>query len=162
MAKQIETKPEATELTESDKVALEKVKAKRLIDTVYLITTAGIEFLIGKDAEELIIKIEGPDMNPSYYKFYDDERQRWVYLAVKNPHGQIEPLTFPNTEAYGTTSSELYAKGVTYPIVLSQAIEIISKSTPSIWERIMKPTTIITAIVVILFIVFVLAVGMTG
>lgn len=162
MAKQIIEKPAPTELTADEKAALEKVKARRAIDTVYAVKNGGIDFLVGKDADELIGKIEQPDMDPSCYRFYDDERRKWAYIVVINSHGNIEPLTFPAPDKYGTTSSELYSKAVTYPTVLAQCIELITKAAPSLWERIMKPTTIITAIVVVLFIVFILAVAMTG
>jgi len=162
MAKQSDAKTRAEELTEIEKANLQKIKTRRAINTAYIVTKGGIDFLGGKDAEEPIDKIEGPDMDPSYYRFYDDERHRWAYIAVKNENGNLEPLTFPNPQKYGTTSSELYAKAVTYPTVLAQCIELITKTIPTLWERIMKPTTIITAIVVIVFILFVMAVGMTG
>jgi len=158
----IEEKPEAEQLTPAEKAALGKIKPRRAIDTVYVITKGGIDFLAGKDADEIIDKVEGPDMDPSYYRFYDDERHKWAYIAVKNEHGKIEPLTFPAPEKYGTTSSELYVMTVTFSNVLAHAIEIIRKATPTFWERIMKPTTVITAIVVIVFILFIMAVGMTG
>ena len=150
------------ELTGNEKAALKKVKPRRAIDTVYIINKGGIDFMIGIDAEETIDKIEGPDMDPSYYRFYDEDRHKWAYIAVKNEHGNLEPLTFPEPEKYGTTSSELYVMTVTFSNVLAHAIEIIRKATPTFWERIMKPTTVITAIVVIVFILFIMAVGMTG
>ena len=162
MAKHSDAKASPEELTEVERANLQKIKTGRAIDTVYIVTRSGIDFLIGKDAEELIEKIEGPDMDPSCYRFYDDERHRWAYIAVKNEYGNLEPLTFPAPEEYGTTSPELYAKAVTYPTVLAQCIELITKTTPTLWERIMKPTTIITAIVVVVFILFIMAVGMSG
>ena len=162
MAKQAIEKSAAVELTADEKASLGKIKARRTIDTVYVVKHGGIDFLSGKDADELIGKIEQPDMDPSCYRFYDDERRKWAYIVVINSHDKIEPLTFPAPDEYGTTSSELYSKAVTYPNVLAQCIELITKAAPSLWERIMKPTTIITAIVVVLFIIFILAVAMTG
>ena len=156
----VEDKP--VELTTNEKATLEKVKTRRAIDTVYIVNKGGIDFMFGNAADEIIAKIEGPDMDPSYYRFYDDERHKWAYIAVKNEHGQLEPLTFPEPEKYGTTSSELYVMTVTFSNVLAHAIEIIRKATPTFWERIMKPTTVITAIVVIVFILFIMAVAMTG
>jgi len=162
MANQTETKAEATPLTAAEKVSLQQARARRAINTAYVITTGGIEFLAGRDAEEVITKIESPDMDPGYYRFYDDQHRKWAYIAVRNTHGQLEPLTFPNPQQYGTTSPELYAKAVTYSTVLAQAIGLITKSAPSLWERIMKPTTVITAIIVVTFVIFILAVAMTG
>ena len=156
----VEDKP--VELTANDKASLEKIKARRAIDTVYIVNRGGIDFLFGRDADEVIDKIEGPEMDPAYYRFYDEDRHKWAYIAVKNADGMLEPLTFPEPENYGTTSSELYVMTVTFSNVLAHAIEIIRKATPTFWERIMKPTTVITAIVVIVFILFIMAVAMTG
>jgi len=162
MAKHAVAQAEPTPLTAGENIALEQAKARRAINTVYVITTGGVEFLGGREADEVVAQIEAPDTDPGYYRLYDDQRRKWAYIAVRNTHGQLEPLTFPNPEQYGTTSPELYAKAVTYANVLAQAIELITKSVASMWERIMKPTTIITAIVVVAFVIFILAVAMTG
>ena len=149
-------------LEANEEASPEKAKVRRAIDTVYIVNRGGIDFLFGNDADETICKIEGPNMDPSYYRFYDEDRHKWAYIAVRNEHGVLEPLTFPEPEKYGTTSSELYVMTVTFSNVLAHAIEIIRKATPTFWERIMKPTTVITAIVVIVFILFIMAVAMTG
>lgn len=149
-------------LVANEKASLEKTKIRRAIDTIYTVNKGGIDFLFGSDAEETIAIIDGGDMDPTYYRFYDEDRHKWAYIAVRNEHGMLEPLTFPKPEKYGTTSSELYVMTVTFSNVLAHAIETIRKATPTFWERIMKPTTVITAIVVIVFILFVMAVAMTG
>ena len=156
------TTTQTDKLTEPEIASLQKIKAKRDIDTVYCISHDGLDIYLGNDAQDLVDQVEAPDTDRSYYRFFDAERQKWLYISVKDGQAAMEPLTFPSPEKYGTTSSELYAKAVTYPTVLAQCIELITKTAPTLWERIMKPTTIITAIVVVIFILFVMAVGMTG
>ena len=152
----------ADALTAEETGRLVKVKARHDIDTVYSISNDGLDIYLGKDANDLINDIEAPETDRSYYRFFNAERQKWVYISVKTSETTLGPLTFPGPEKYGTTSSELYAKAVTYPTILAQCIELITKRKPTLWERIMKPTTIITAIVVVIFILFIMAVGMTG
>ena len=153
---------EVGSLTAEETVKLQEIKARHDIDTVYCISNDGLDIYLGKDAHDLINDIEVPNTDRSYYRFFDAERQKWIYISVKNSEAKLGPLTFPGPEKYGTTSSELYAKAVTYPTILAQCIELITKRAPTLWERIMKPTTIITAIVVVIFILFIMAVGMTG
>lgn len=153
---------EADALTTDEVSKLEKIKARHDVDTVYCISNDGLDIYLGKDAQDQIDELEKPEVDTSYYRFFNAERQRWVYISVMNSENKVSPLTFPSPEKYGTTSSELYAKAVTYPTVLAQCIELIAKRPPTLWERIMKPTTIITAIVVVIFILFIMAVGMTG
>jgi len=133
----------------------------------YLITKTGLEIQVGKVGDEIRKKIEESD-NPLAYRFYDEDKRTWAYVAVaKNNNGkgnevEIEPFIFPGPEQYGVTSAELYAKTVTYPIVLAQVIEIITRKAPTLWERIAKPTTIITAIVLVILIMGIMVVGLSG
>lgn len=140
----------------------EKVISKRVIDTVYLITNAGVEVLVGPDAEELIKEIEG-GTNRLAYTFYENGR-RPVYGGIKD--SPIRPLTFPDPgpekEKYGITSPELYAKGVTYAEIVSRIIQIQTKTKPGLMDQIKKAMTLATPIVALAFIIFIMAVALGG
>jgi len=133
-----------------------------MINTIYLIKTEGLAILKGKDGDEIKEKIENSGRDSRAFKFYDEDSRKWVDVAMQTEKGDIEPLRFLEADDYGTTSSELYSKAVTYSNILAQCIEIINRKLPSFWERIMKPTTIVTAIVAVVFVMIIIAVAMLG
>lgn len=139
-----------------------RVRAQaRPTEPVYVITTEGLRVLIGKDGDDIRTKIKGTGNLPAYL-FYDDEKHTWVPWAVLDDGGTVKPLKFLDPGKYGVTSAELYAKTVTYPTVLAQVIEIITRKSPSLWDKLMKPTTVIGAIVLIVLIMIVGVVALQG
>jgi len=141
-------------------VTQERDTLKSIVDTVYLITNAGLEILIGPDAKELIQKIEEGDRLP--YTFYENGHP--VYGGIKD--SPIRPLTFPapgsEKDKYGITSPELYAKGVTYPEIVSRIIQLQTKTKPGLMDQIKKAMTLATPIVAMAFIIFIMAVALGG
>lgn len=128
--------------------------------TLYLITKDGLQILIGKDGDDVRQKVM-TKTNPLDYQFYDDDKKAWAYWAVQD--GQdLKPLTFLNPEDYGITSAELYSKTVTYPTILAQVIVLINARVPTLWEKLIKPTTVISAIVLIVLIMIIGVVAVQG
>jgi hypothetical protein len=133
----------------------------RPTEPVYVITTEGLQVLIGKNGDDIRAKIKEKGNPPDYF-FYDDEKHTWVPWAMLDDGGTVKPLKFLDPEKYGVTSAELYAKTVTYPTILAQVIEIITRKAPSLWDKLMKPTTVIGAIVLIVLIMIVGVVALQG
>lgn len=128
---------------------------------VYVITNQGLQVLIGKEGDNIRKKIKDQD-NPLDFQFYDDDNHAWAPWVVKDGNDGIKPLKFMNPEAYGITSAELYAKTVTYPIIVAQIIEIITRKAQTRWDKLMKPTTVIGAIVLIVLIMIIGVVALQG
>lgn len=130
-------------------------------NTVYVITTEGIQILIGKTGDAMREKIK-TQASPQDFQFYDDDKHIWAPWVVQDEGGTIKPLKFLAPEDYGLTSAELFAKTVTYPTVLAQVIGILTRKTPSLWDKLLKPTTVIGAIVLIVLIMIIGVVAMQG
>lgn len=128
--------------------------------TLYLVTKGGLQILIGKDGEDVRQKLM-EKADSLQYQFYDDDKHAWGYWAVQD--GQdLKPLVFPDPGSYGITSAELYSKTVTYPTLLAQVIVLINAKMPTLWEKLMKPTTVISAIVLIVLIMIIGVVAIQG
>ena len=140
----------------------ERDTLKSIVDTVYLITGAGVEILVGPDAKDLIEEIE-KRKDRLDFTFYENGR-REVYGGIKD--SPIRPLTFPTPgsekEKYGITSPELYAKGVTYPEIVSRIIRMQTKTKPGLMDQIKRAMTLATPIVAMAFIIFIMAVSLGG
>ena len=141
-----------------------KVGIPRIMDAVtevYLITGAGLYELGGQEAFNLAQKIEGDKEHTLLdYRHYDDDKKTWAYWAVQKGD-TISPLTFPVLQEYSLTSPQLYTKAVTYPRVLAHAVGLLKEKKETMWDKMMKPTTIIVAIVGIILLVgmFMVAAG---
>lgn len=133
-----------------------------MLEQIYLITNLGIQQLAGDDANEVREQIIQAEDNLLAYRFYDDDRRAWAYWGVRDVNDTIKPLAFPNQDEYGMTSAELFSLTVTYPSVLARVIEIITRKEPSLWERMMKPATVISAIVLIVFVMMIMVVALQG
>lgn len=132
-----------------------------MIETLHLITSSGLQLLVGPDGDEIRDKINAKG-DPLDYQFYDDDRKHWATWAIQDAGGEIKPLKFLDPDNYGVTSSELYSWTVTYPIVLAQIIEIITRKPKSLWDKILKPTTLVTAIVLIILVMVIGVVALQG
>jgi len=123
-------------------------------ETLYLITGQGVEILIGKEGDWVRDKIkEDTDNAPLAYKHFDDDKRVWATWAVLQPDGEsIKPMDFPDPSEYGLTPPELYTKVATYPSILAHAVGLLRKEKPTLWDKMMKPTTIIIAIIIIIFV----------
>lgn len=134
-------------------------------NTVFLVTKRGLNILVGHDGDEVRQKIAEKENHLDFQR-YDDDKHAWAYWAVqKNGSGDnadYEPFQFPVPDDYGMTSGELFSKVVTYPTILAQVITIITRKAPTAWEKMMKPATIIMAIVLIIFIMVVAVVALGG
>jgi len=125
------------------------------VTEVYLITSAGLYELGGQEAFKLAEQIEkGDTYRLLDYRHYDEDKRTWAYWAVQDKDG-IKPLTFPELSQYTTKAPQLYAKAVVYPQILARVLRKLKEKPPTMWDKMMKPTTIIVAIVAV-----VLAVGL--
>ena len=134
-----------------------------IIGDVYLITNTGLDMLIGKDRDEVREKIEqDKEHSPLAYRFFDDDKRAWAYWAVRDVDGKIKPLIFPDPEQYSLTSPQLYTKAVTYPHILAHAVGLLKRKPTTLWEKMMKPTTIILAIVAVVFVMGLMLMALQG
>jgi hypothetical protein len=130
---------------------------------VYLKTNNGVTMLIRREGDEIREKIEHDTVHsPLDYRFFDDDKKRWAYWAVKNGDGTIRPPTFPNPNQYTLTSLQLYTKAVTYPHILAHAVGLLKDKPATLWDKMLKPTTIIIAIVGIVFVMGLMLMALTG
>jgi len=146
----------------TDKV-VDKTKqtySQNLVADVYLITNTGVLMMTGADANDLRNEIE---QKPDHldYRFFDDDNHRWAYWAVKDGE-DIESLPFPDPQECSLTSSLLYTKAVTYMRTLAHAVGQLRQKPQTLWDKMLKPTTIIMAIVAIVFVMALFLVSMTG
>ena len=133
------------------------------IGGVYLITNTGLDMLIGKDRDTVREKIEqDKEHSPLDYRFFDDGKRAWAYWAVRDVGGEIKPFTFPNLAQYSLTSPQLYTKAVTYPHILAHAVGLLKQKPTTLWEKMMKPTTIILAIVAVVFVMGLMLMALQG
>lgn len=138
------------------------INMNRVAD-VYLKTNSGVVMLMGKDGDELRRQIEADDVhNTLDYRFFDDDKRAWSYWAIKDGGGTITPITFPNPNEYSLTSSQLYTKAVAYAHILAHAVGLLKDRPPTLWDKMLKPTTIIMAIVGIVFVMGLMLMALTG
>jgi hypothetical protein len=134
------------------------------VETLYLITGQGLEILIGKEGDWVREKIKEDKTNDRLaYRKYDDDKRVWATWAVLDADGQtIKPMSFPDPADYGMTPPELYTKVATYRRVLAHAVGLLRKGKQSLWDRMMKPTTIVMAIIGIVLVTGILMVAAQG
>lgn len=120
-------------------------------EVLYLIKGHGLEILMGKEGDWVREKIKADTKNGWLpYRLYDDDKRTWATWAVLEPDGQtVKPIAFPDPSEYGMTPPELFTKAVTYPSLLSRAVTLLRQEKLNLWDKMMKPTTVIIAIVVI-------------
>jgi hypothetical protein len=158
----------AEKVTPAQKTVEVRDRPKRTYDPnrvadVYLKTSTGVIILIGKDGDEVREHIEDDkNHSPLDYRFFDDDRKRWAYWAVKDDGGAITPPAFPAPLQYSLTSQQLYTKAVTYPHILAHAVGLLKEKPPTLWDKMLKPTTIIIAIVAIVFVMGLILMALTG
>lgn len=133
-----------------------------LIRDIYLITSLGVTMLSGRDADEVREKIEQDKDHALDYRFYDDDGKRWAYWAQQDAEGTLKPPSFPDTDKYANTSLQLFTKAVVYPKLLALLLGILRKKAPTLWDKMLKPTTIIIAIVGIVFVMMLGLVALAG
>jgi len=123
-------------------------------ETLYLITGQGLEILLGQEGDWVREKIKQDKDNPQLaYRHFDDDKRVWATWAVLGSDGEsIKPMSFPDPSEYGLTPPELYTKVATYPSILAHAVGLLRKEKLSLWDKMMKPTTIIIAIIIIVFV----------
>lgn len=155
----IETKPEIKEAPA--RVAPTGLRGP--VKEAFLITSDGLDEMVGGDALELEQKIKADKKHSaSEYKHFDGDKHVWAYWAVADPKGDIMPLNFPGLLQYNLTAPQLYTKAVTYPRILAHAVGLLKDKTPSMWDKMMKPTTIIVAIVGIILVIALFMVAAQG
>jgi len=126
------------------------------IDGVYLISKAGLDVYLGTDAEEMIKQIQsGKDDTP--YMFYNPKP---FYLAVKN--GTIQPLIFPDSKEFGTTSANLFAMAVTCADAISEFIRLKIRGKQSLASQLRQLGMLGMPLVIAIFLIFILAVYIGG
>ena len=144
-------------------VTVKRVRDPNMVADVYLKTHTGVLMLVGKDGDEMRDYIEHDTKHsPLDYRFFDDDKKRWAYWAVRDGAGAIKPLTFPDPSEYGLTSLVLYTKAVTYTRVLAHAVGLLKEKPSTLWDKVLQPTTIIMAIVGIVFIMGLMLMALTG
>jgi hypothetical protein len=130
---------------------------------VYLKTHFGVVMLTGKDANDIRDKIENDKAHSTLdYRFFDDDKRRWAYWAVKDGAGAITPPVFPDPLEYSLTAQQLYTKAVSYVHIFAHAIGLLKEKPKTLWDRMLKPTTIIMAIVGIVFVMGLMLLALQG
>jgi len=158
----------AAKVTVTQKTSEVRDKAKQaynpnMVADVYLKTNTGVVMLIGRDGDQIREYIEqDKDHSPLDYRFFDDDKKRWAYWAVKKGDGIIQPPTFPDPTQYSLTSLQLYTKAVTYSHILAHAVGLLKEKPATLWDKMLKPTTIIMAIVGIVFVMGLMLMALTG
>lgn len=156
---------QATAVREQTNQVPEKAKQaynKNTVADVYLKTSIGVVMLMGRDGDEIRKKIEEDKEHSLDYRFFDDDRKRWAYWAVRDGNGNISPPKFPDPTKYSLTSLQLYTKAVTYVHVFAHAVGLLKDKPATLWDKMLKPTTIIIAIVVIVFVMGLMLMALTG
>lgn len=133
------------------------------VKEAFLITNDGLCELIGNDAVDLENRIKKDDNHsPLDYKYFDDDKHVWAYLAVEDSGGVISPYALPDLQQYSTTSPQLYTKAVVFPQIVARIVRKLKESPPSMWDKMMKPATILLAIVGIIFAIAIFMVAAQG
>lgn len=158
----------AAKIATTQKPVEAREKAKKSYDpntvaNVYLKTNSGVVMLIGREGDEVREDIEQDKKHsPLDYRFFDDDKRRWAYWAVRDGEGTIKPPTFPSPNEYSLTSLQLYTKAVTYSHILAHAVGLLKDKPATLWDKMLKPTTIIMAIVGIVFVMGLMLMALTG
>jgi hypothetical protein len=145
--------------------ALVKAAVTRVTtEAVYLITGQYLEILIGAEGDWVREKIKkDKDNNPLVYRHYDDDKRVWAMWAILQPDGEtIKPMNFPDPSEYGMTPPELYIKAATFKGIISEIVKILGEEKQTLWDKMMKPTTVIMAIVAILVVLGIILIGAKG
>lgn len=129
---------------------------------VYLKTSTGVVMLTGKDGDEIRSKIEKDKDHALDYRFFDDDSKRWAYWAIQDNGDTLKPLQFPSLQQYSLTSLQLYAKAVSFMRTMAHAVGLLKQKQQSLWDRMLKPTTIIMAIVGIVFVMGLMLMALQG
>jgi len=133
------------------------------VKEAFLITSNGLYELVGSDALDLEKRIMADtSRSPSSYKHFDDDKHVWAYWAVENSAGIISPYTLPDLQQYSTTSPQLYTKAVVFPQIVARVVRKLKEVPPSMWDKLMKPTTIIVAIIGIIIVIALFMVAAQG
>jgi hypothetical protein len=142
--------------TQSIKATTKKVA---LVDTLFMLTDAGLNILHGytEESRKLIEEIKAGNHAP--YTFYDAGKPP-VYFATQ--YSDIQPLTFPKPEDYGITSSKLFAMADTYARVIAKFIEIRIKGKPSLLSQIRQIGVIAGPMIVIALVILVIIAMLGG
>lgn len=132
------------------------------ITEVFLITDTGLYELGGQEAFDLAQMIEKDEIHSILeYRHYDDDKHTWAYWAVQDGNA-IKPMPFPDLQQYSTTSPQLYTKAVVFPQIVARIVTKLKEVPPTLWDKMLKPTTIITAIVIIVLIMMITLVALSG
>lgn len=154
---------EVKEMVNSTPDKAQQALNKDTVANVYLKTNTGVIMLMGKDGNEIREQIEADEKhNTLDYRFFDDDRKAWAYWAVKDGGGTIKPPIFPQPNEYSLTSLQLYTKAVTYPHILAHAVGLLKDKPLTLWDKMLKPTTILLAIVGIMFVMGLMLMALTG
>ena len=147
-----------------EQAPVKAVATRTTTETLYLITEQYLEILIGAEGDWVREKIKNDkDNNPLVYRHYDDDKRVWAMWAVLQPDGEtIKPMNFPDPSEYGMTPPELYTKAATYKGILAEIVQILGEEKQSLWDKMMKPTTVIIAIVAILMVLGIILIGAKG
>jgi len=136
--------------------------SKNIVADVYLKTSTGVVMLMGRDGDEVRKEIEKDKEHSLDYRFFDNDKGAWAYWAVKDGNGGINPPTFPNPNQYRLTSLQLYTKAVTYSHILAHAVGLLKDKPVTLWDKMLKPTTIILAIVSVVFVMGLMLMALQG
>ena len=151
--------PQAAQAPDKPKL----VRNPNMVADVYVKTNTGVLMLVGKDGDAVRDFIEHDEKHtPLDYRFFDEDKKRWAYWAVREVDGTLRPLTFPDPAEYSLTSLVLYTKAVTYTRVLAHAVGLLKEKPATLWDKMLKPTTIIMAIVGIVFVMGLMLMALTG
>lgn len=133
------------------------------VKEVFLITNAGLDELIGNDAIRLEEKIQADkEHSIRNYRYFDDDKRTWAYWAVEDAKGHIQPITPPIMQQYSTTSPQLYTKAVVFPQIVARIVGKLKEVPPTLWDKMMKPATIVLAIFGIIIVVAMFMVAAQG
>lgn len=133
------------------------------VETLYLITDQGLEILIGEEGDQIREKIkEDTENSPLAYRHYDDDKRVWATWAVLQSDGTVRPISFPDPSEYGMTPPELYTKAATFKDGISEIVQILGEVKETVWDKMTKPATIITAIVAVIAFVSIVVIAAGG
>jgi hypothetical protein len=128
-----------------------------IIDTVYIANQGKLDGYFGDDAADLIKQIQSGD--DSEYKLYQPNGKPF-YMAIQNE--TLKPLTFPEPKDYGTTSANLFAMAVTCADAIAEFIRLKIRGKQGLATQLMRPGVLGMALVVAIFLIFILSVYIGG
>jgi hypothetical protein len=158
-------KPKTTEPTKAEdngaKHTQEALLSLPKIDIIYKVAKGELHQYIGRVGQEaewdkLANEIQSSDNTP--YTFYQNGKP--FYVAVQN--GTIQPLTFPEPKDYGVTSPNLFAWAVTLADAVAEFIRLKIRGKMSLANKLMQPGVLGMALLVSIFLIFILIVLIQG